>query len=118
MAYNFKSLNKHSDRKFNYDETQHRDFTTLSKLYEENGAGQVYTVYGVWINKRDKYGERPEVVLRDYILDAPRSTVDLWKNVLNDEQAIKSINDGECKFTIDKFYSERYFKDIYVFNFI
>lgn len=117
MAYNFKELNKSTPKKFKYDETIERPFTTLSKLYAEDPKA-VHTVRGVWINKKDKYGDRPEVVLDNAILDAPRSTVDMWKKVLDDADAITSINDGECKFVVDKFHSERYFKDIYVFNFI
>lgn len=118
MAYNFKGFNNSAERKFKYDESKHRDFITLSKLYEKNGADEVYTVLGGWINKRDKYGDRPEIVIDEHIIDAPRSSVETWNQIFTDDEAIKSINGGECKIKISKFHSDRYNKDIYTILFI
>lgn len=118
MSYNFKQHNKVFEHKFKYDESKHREYTTLSKLYNADSVGTVYKIDGGWINRRDKFGDRPEVVVGDFIIDMPRSLVPTFESLFTDEDAIEAINAGECKFRIRHWYSNQYFKDIYGIEFV
>lgn len=122
MAYNFTKHNKETAHKFNYEDKQ-RSFISLNKLYSTYGEKAVYTILGGYINKKDRYGDRPEIITlandkKEYVLDAPRSMVDTFKELFSDDEAVAAINNHECKFVIETFHSDKYFKDIYMMKFI
>lgn len=86
--------------RFTYQLPQNCGFTGLSNLYEEHGAGTVYTVRGLYINHKSKFGESPVVIIDDALVNLPKHLLDTAKQMLLDDEFIEAVNNEKVGFTI------------------
>ncbi len=90
-------------RKFDIDTTGF-SYKKLSELFGENGAKKAYKVAGVYINTKGKYSDAPVIAVSDskegYFVNLPSHLLDTANEIINDEEAVKAINEGKFGFTI------------------
>ena len=109
-----------TERLFDIDTTNF-DYFSLEDKFEadkvdvETGEElhPVYTVRGVYINTKGLYDPAPVIALDDCYINLPAHLTDTCKEMLNDREAIRAINEGHCGIRIYKYYQARYNKDCY-----
>lgn len=109
--FTFSKFNK--EKIFDVD-TSDFDYTSLEELFNRDGEGMVYKVRGLYIGTKSNYDpETPILATDSEYVNLPVHHLDEVKAMLKDATAIKAINDGECGFTIEKYYQKRFKKDCY-----
>lgn len=89
------SIAKHNRRenRFKIDTTGF-EFKKLGELYDKKEPETVFPVYGLYINRKGKYGESPFAASEGYFISLPAHLVDVVKDILSDDESVKQIN--EC----------------------
>lgn len=99
MKFNLiEGLNKFT-RKFDYELTEHHEYKKLSELYAED-KDKFYIVRMFYTNKKSLYGENEVVVTDDYIINLPKHLTETVKQIVENEEYLKLINEGKFAFTI------------------
>lgn len=104
-------------KKFDFD-TSKLEFTSLSDLFNNNGADKVYTLRAMFINTKSKYGNTPVFASDDFIVNAPSHMLDTVNEILTDAEAIASINNGKVGFKIYPYKSEKFNVETFGVNFV
>ena len=86
--------------KFSYQTDSTFEFFKLGDLLEENGNDEVYTLRGLWINTGGFYGDSPVAVIDDRYINLPGHMIDTVKEMIADDEAVASINDGKLGFKV------------------
>lgn len=86
-------------RKFDYEITENHKHKKLGELYEEN-KDRIYFVRMFYTNKKSLYGENEVVVTDDYIINLPKHLTETVKQIVNNEEYLKLINEGKFAFNI------------------
>ena len=94
------------------------EFTDLETLASKSAEGEVFKIDGLYINKKNKFGDHPVAIVSDLkaLVDLPPHLVEDVKAMLQDEEIIEAIKAGKAGFTIRKYYQETYKKDCYGIN--
>ena len=103
------------ERVFNVD-TSKFDYYSLGEIYENDN--KIYQVRGIYINTRSHFDDAPVIATNDKYVNLPAHLLNTCKEILNDAQAIKAINDGYVGFSIYKYEKERYNKTCYSINWV
>ena len=114
MGY-FSKFNK--GRKFDFDTTGF-EYRSLSELYNENGANQVYPLTAMYVNSKSNFGVAPVFATTDCFVNIPSHMVDVVNQILADEEAIKAINEGKIGFVIYPYIQKKFNKTCYGVNFV
>ena len=108
---NFSKFNK--ERLFNINTTGF-DYINLEDLYRKNKEGKQYKVYGLYIGTKSEFApETPIVALENCYVNLPVHQLAEVQAMLSDRSAIQGIRNGECGFTIQRYYQQKYKKDCY-----
>lgn len=101
--FSFERFNK--ERLFDFDtQAISGEYTNLEGLYKRDGEGAVYQVKGVYISTKSEFAdESPIVALADTYVNFPQHQLKDIKDMLDDSNAIKAINDGYAGFVIRKY---------------
>lgn len=119
MAISFsKKYNK--ERLFTVD-TSTFEYVSLETLYdtlavdEETGdvIQEPFIVRGVYINTHGMYDPAPVIATDNCYVNLPSHLNDVCRDMINDKQSIKAINDGKVGFIIYKYFQARFQKDCY-----
>jgi len=86
--------------RFTYQIPKECGFTSLSKLFQADGQGTVYSVKGLYINHKSKFGDAPVVVSDFALVNLPKHLLDTVKQMLMDDEFIESVNAGKVGFSI------------------
>lgn len=105
-------------RKFEIETTGEFQYKTMEELFKENGADYIYSLKGVYINNKSKYGKSPVLATDAYFVNAPSHMLDVARDILEDEEAIQLINNGKVGFKIYSYVSEKYNKTCFGIEFI
>lgn len=90
------------------------DYVNLEDLYTRNKADKIYKVCGLYIGTKSQFDpEVPIVALNDTYVNLPVHQLSEVQSMLSSPQAIQGIRNGECGFTIQHYYQQRYKKDCY-----
>ena len=81
--------------KFKVD-TEGFEFKKLGALYDEKHPETVFSVYGLYINRKSKYGESPFAASDGYFISLPQHLTDTVKEILADPEAIDQINSAKA----------------------
>lgn len=76
------------------------EFKKLRELYDKKNPETVFPVYGLYINRKGKYGESPFAASEGYFISLPAHLVGLVKDILNDDECVKQINDCQAGLVI------------------
>lgn len=108
---NFSKFNK--ERLFEIN-TAGFDYVSLEDLYNSNPADKQYKVCGLYIGTKSQFDpEVPIVALDNTYVNLPVHQLAEVQSMLASPQAIQGIRNGECAFTIQHYYQQRYKKDCY-----
>lgn len=100
MGYFNSKMKKHGKQfTFNSDDLP---FTSLDE-YMKTGGNATIPVKAVFINKKAKFGERPVLVTPSFKMNLPAHLLDDVKEILDDAEAIRLINEGLCNFIVSTY---------------
>lgn len=105
MAFSVKKFNRNS--LFEYKLPEDSEFKKLSALDE----GTTYTIHGLFVSTKGKFGDHPVAVGDTFYIDLPKNTLEAVKEMLNDEEAVAAINAGLVGITPESYRSKTYDKD-------
>ena len=81
--------------KFTVD-TEGFEFKKLGDLYDEKKPETVFSVYGLYINRKSKFGESPFAASDGYFISLPQHLVDTVKEILADPESIEQMNSAKA----------------------
>lgn len=85
-------------------------FKSLKELYNGENGENIYTVYGMYINKKGKYGDTPVAISEDFLINLPSHLCKTVTVMLHDTELIDAINAG--KFGLEVYeYTPKDFKN-------
>ena len=100
----------HSAPIFTHKLPENAPFKSLKELYNGEKGENKYTVYGLYINKKGKYGDTPVAISEDFSINLPLHLCDTVTEMLQDKELIDAINDG--KFGLEVYeYTPKEFKN-------
>lgn len=98
---------------FNRRETRFKVDTTgfvfkkLNDLFEENKPETVYSVYGLYINRKSKFGDSPFAASDGCFISLPNHMVDQVKDILKDSESIDQMNEGKAGLVIRPYVDDK-----------
>ena len=88
---------KHNRRENRFTvDTEGFSFKKLSDLYNPKKPDAVFSVYGLYINRKGKYGDSPFAASDGYFISLPSHLVDVVKDILNDDEAVAQMNSAKA----------------------
>ena len=117
MAFDFAGTFNKYVNKFTID-TEGFEYYNLKDLYENNGADEVYPLFGFYINKKGNYGDAPVAYTDEYYVNLPPHLLEVVKDIMGNPEAVAAINNGEVEFTIYQYQDEKHKKDCYSIRFV
>ena len=63
-------------------------------------------------------GNQAIAITKDCLINLPKHTVNTIENILSDEDSIKGIKNGECYIKTKKYFSKKYNKECFDFDFL
>ena len=97
------------NKPFVFDEEAHREFTDLEELVSINGLGETYVVHAMFINKKSKFGDSPNITLENVIVNFPSHLTDTVNEMMADDELVDFVNDRMLGFEIYE-YTNKYGK--------
>lgn len=88
-------------------------WVSLEDLYNADGDGAVYTLTGLFINQKGKYGPRPYVSTDLYLVDLPQHRLEDIEQMLTMPEIVQQVTDGKAGFTIRPYISRKYDKECF-----
>ena len=79
-------------------------FTSLADLYNNNGAGNVYLLRALFINRKSRFGDCPVAVVNDgdnlVKVNLPKFMLDTVQQMLLDTEFVDAVNGKAVGFNI------------------
>lgn len=95
------AMAKHNRRENRFKvDTEGFEFKKLGDLYVPKNPDAVFSVYGLYINRKSKYGESPFAASDGYFISLPSHLTDVVKEILSDDACIEQMNTGKAGLTI------------------
>ena len=88
------------NRPFSDVDTTGLQYMGLNDLYEQFGADHVYTLKGLFINGKGKFGAEPVAILENCLVNIPRHQLDEVTAMIDDDGIVNGIKKGQGKFKI------------------
>lgn len=113
----FTDLNKHT-KLFNVEVEK----PTFKKIKEFSEDEEVQ-VLGCYTNKKSTFGDEPIFIIRDYtgsiyFVIMPKHHLDTLNTIITNAELVQGINDGKCFIKIITYYSKKYNKNCFDFEFV
>lgn len=113
----FVNLNKNT-RLFKV-EVENPVFKRLNE-FKEN---EVLKVLGMYINNKSTFGDEPIFIVEDiedniFFVNMPKHHLDTLNTIINDSELVQGINERECFIKTISYYSKRFKKQCYDFEFV
>lgn len=95
------------------------EYRSLADCFNDNGKDYVYTIGAIYVNTKSKYGDAPVFAVTDgYYINIPKHILNTAVEMLNDEEAVKAINDGMVGFKIYPYTAKKYNRDAFGIDFV
>lgn len=88
-------LLNNSNPKFTFDIPETHEFKSPKDLYTHFGKDYVYTVKGMYVNTKGRYGDEPVLILDVCLLNAPKHTLEPVNIIRTNDDLVKAVNDGK-----------------------
>lgn len=113
----FEKLNK-STKLFNV-EVENPVFKKISDFQEND----VVCVLGMYINKKSKFGDEPIFIVEDnhrniFFVRMPNHHLETLNQIINDTELVNGVNNRECYIKIIQYFSKRFNKNCFDFEFV
>lgn len=95
--------------------TENFPYTKLSD-YPENATLQIKGLFLIKDNLNG--GNQAIAILKDSFVNLPKHKVEVVTEIINDEDSVNAIKDGQCYIKTYKYKSEKYNKECFDFNFV
>lgn len=109
--FDFNKFNKKKSPTWNYN-TSDFDYVKTSDVYAKIGD-MPFNIHGVFITPDNGYGEGAVLIADKCFVNAPKNFVPTVKEILNDDNAVKEINEHGARVFIEQYYSKKYKRDGY-----
>lgn len=93
-------------------DTNNFEYMSREKLYK-SGKNNIYTLRGLYINKKGRFGDHPVAITDNCFIDFPDYMTDECKEILKSEEDISDIKAGKVGFTIQEFIDNTFKKTCY-----
>lgn len=93
-------------------------YASIADLYNNNGADKIYTLRGVWINTKGKFGDQPLGATDKFYVNFPTHMLNTIKEILKDDESIKDINAGKCGFQIYSYTNAKFDRECLGIKFV
>lgn len=95
---------------------------TFKKLNTFNDK-DVLKVLGCYINKHSVFGDEPIFICQTvskeiFFVNCPKGHIQTVEEIIKDSELVNAINNGECFIEVQKYFSQRFKKECFDFNFI
>lgn len=90
-------------------------FVNLKTLWEQladNEKDHVFSIDGLYINKKSSFGDHPVAILGEpgLLVDLPGHTTEEVTEILNDAEVVQAIKDMKVGFTIQQYQDKKFKK--------
>lgn len=92
--------------KFKVD-TNDFKFRKLAELFAENDPETVYPVYGLYINRKSKFGASPFAASEGYFISLPNHMLEQVQEILQDAEAIDQMNNSKAGLVIRPYLDDK-----------
>jgi len=90
------------------------DYKKLSEL----DADTTYTLRGVFVSNKSKFGESAVAICDNFFVNLPNHMINTVREILSDAESIDDINNSKVGFTVYQYHSDTYNKDCYSIKFV
>ena len=102
-----------SGNKFTFKQEDNVTYMSLEELFNMREC-KIYPVKALYINKKSMYGDSPSVVIdENTTVNLPKHLLDTVIEMINDEECVNAINNGEVKFVVYRYYEPNYKRNCY-----
>lgn len=105
-------------RIFTYQMPEDSEFISLKELYDQNGADYIYVLTGMYLSDKGKFGTQPVLLIPTHFVNAPKHLTETVKEILQDDEVVKQINDGNAGFKVQKYIDKNFGKECYSVEFV
>ena len=108
------SYNKGSNFDIKFED---RTWVKLEDLYNEQ-EGVVFTIDGVFINRKSKFGPRPFIAFdKIYLADLPNNMLETVEEIIGNPDIVAQINEGKAGFEAKSYMNDKYNRECYYIKF-
>lgn len=102
------AISKHNKAvaKFNVD-TKDFEFKKLADLFDEKKPETVFSVYGLYINRKSKYGPSPFAASDGYFISLPAHLLETVQEILADPESIEQMNNSKAGLVIRPYVDDK-----------
>lgn len=102
------SMAKHNRRvnRFKVD-TEGFEYKKLGELFNKDKPETVFSVYGLYISRKGKYGESPFAASDGYYISLPQHLTDVVKEILADDDCVEAMNASKAGLVIRPYDDEK-----------
>ena len=113
----FTNLNKKT-KLFNVD-VENQIFRKINQFSEN----EIVQVLGCYTNKKSNFGDEPIFIVRNctgsiYFVNMPKHHLETLNTIINNSELVQGINDGKCFIKIVTYFSKKYKKMCFDFEFV
>jgi len=77
----------------------------------------------MYINKKSKFGDEPIFIVKDiynniFFVKMPTHHIETLNKIINDNELVNGVNNGECFIRIVQYFSKRFNKNCFDFEFV
>ena len=111
--------NKHNKGAIDWKiDTKDFKFVSRKEAYEDAGEEAVYTLRGLYINRKGRYDDHPVAITNDCFIDFPDYMTEEVIEILNDKEDIEDIIAGKVGFSISQFTDKKFNRTCYGINWV
>ena len=103
----------HAVTTFTHQLPDNAPFKSLKDLYNGEKGENTYTVYGLYINKKGKFGNAPVAISEDFSINLPSHLCDTVTEMLKDKELVEAINAGKFGLKVYAYIPRDYNKSCY-----
>ena len=103
-------------KKFDVD-TSNFEYVSLAELYNSD-KDKVYTIKGIYINTKSKFGAAPVFAIDGFLVNAPSHLLETCQEMLRDDEAIDLINQGKAGFKVYIYHNDKFNLDCFGVEFV
>lgn len=103
----------HTAPTFNHKLPDSAPFKSLKDLYNGEKGENTYVVYGLYINKKGKFGDAPVAISEDFSINLPPHLCDTVTEMLHDKELIEAINAGKFGLEVYPYIPKEYNRSCY-----
>lgn len=103
----------HTAPTFTHQLPDNAPFKSLKELYNGEKGENTYVVYGLYINKKGKFGDAPVAISDDFSINLPSHLCDTVTEMLHDKDLVEAINAGKFGLEVYAYTPKDYKKNCY-----